>query len=229
MKRLTAVARFVVGLFTLAFLMLLSVYTGRIMVVLLGVATLVVFSILRSTRPLWIAPMWGVVIPLGIGLSLVPVDVKFDRDFPNGVWVRPAVWGLLAGPIPREAGVPVIWHSGSCIVYGNEPDWALVVGLGGDRKAMAEKYRYQTPDLEIREQIREAALAHESYFAEHGTYAGLDLNESQWFEAVDCVTLEHEGNEDFYVIRGSHCDSPHVFEMTTDFELPESGKVRRVE
>ena len=41
--------------------------------------------------------------------------------------------------------------------------------------------------------------------------------------------MEHTGNEDFYVIRGSHCESPHVFEMTLEYEHPEAGRVRRVE
>lgn len=230
MKRLACVARFVVGMFMLAVVLLLLAYVGRTSVLLLGLSSLVALSVLKRTRPLWIAPMWWGVLPLGVVLASIPLDVKFSHDFPTGVWVRPAVWGLLAEPVPRDVhGVQEFWWSGSCIVYGNEPEKVLVIGLGGDGDVMAEEYRYSAPDIEVKDQIRDAMLAYETHFAEHDTYAGLDLSQSEWFEAVDCVTLEHEGNEDFYVIRGSHCNSPHVFEVTLEYEHPEAGKVRRVE
>lgn len=229
MKRLACVARLIVGLFTLAFVFLVFVSTGRTSVLLLGLTSLIALSVLKRTRPLWIAPMWGVVLPLGFALTAIPFDVRFSHGFPNGVWVRPYVAGLVTY-VPRDVnGVPEFYWKGSCISYSSDPDQVFVVGLGGSREAMADEYRYSVPDTEVKDQIREAMYAYESYFAENGTYAGLDLGESEWFEPAECVTLEHEGNEDFYVIRGSHCNSPHVFEVTLEFEHPESGKVRRVE
>jgi hypothetical protein len=230
MKHSTAVVKFVIGIFTLVLLFLVVAYTGRQSVFILGIVSLLGLALLKRTRPLSIAPFWGLVIPLGIGLTLIPIDVKFDGSFPDGVWIRPAVWGLLSGPIPRDAeGVPKFWWSRSCIVFGNEPRWALVVGHGGSREAMAEKYRYESDDFQTGSQIDRAVDAYFQYYADHDTYAGLDLVDSEYYEDSDCVTLESEGYDDFFVIKGTHCRSPHVFEMTMEDGHPEWGKVRRVD
>ena len=85
----------------------------------------------HDRRRRWIAPYWAMTLLLTAGLYVTPFDVKVDRTFPIGIWMRTPVWGLPSGPAPRDhRGVPEYWLAGSCIVPRDPPRQVLVVGLG---------------------------------------------------------------------------------------------------
>lgn len=106
-----------------------TVISGRTGVLYIGLAALVALAVVRRRRVLLVPWVWSAAVALGVGLVSSPYDVLIDGDFPPGVYVRPAVWGLLSQRVPEdEAGVPEFWWSGTCLVPRNAPEKAIVFG-----------------------------------------------------------------------------------------------------
>jgi len=216
----------------LSFLILAGL-SGRILLFGFVLTGLIAFSIVRRIRPQKIPHVWASFALGCLWLTFVPVDIKFEDSFPRGVWVRPAVWGLLMGPVPRDDhGVPRFWWAGTCIVPHSPPPYVVVVGLGESTEVMAEQYRWQEEDWETQLRIDEVRYAYEMHFIQHSTYPDVDLDELRAEYLIsydDCVSLETEVSEGFYAIRGTHCESPHVFEITNERGHLEDGRAWRID
>ena len=213
--------------------LIFAVLSGRVLLLGFVLTGLIAFSVVRRKRPRKI-PHLCASFALGcLWLTFVPVDIRFEDSFPRGVWVRPAVWGLLMGPVPRDdQGVPRFWWAGSCIVPSFPPQYVVVVGLGESTEVMAEQYRWQDEDWETRLRIDEVRYAYEMHFIGHAQYPDLGLEELRAGHLItqdDCVSLETEVSDDIYVIRGTHCESPHVFEITNEPGQLGDGRAWRVD
>lgn len=220
------VVRPVIKLAFLSFALLFSLaLIGRLSVVLFAIGALTSRALFWRHRVRWIAPAWAFVL----ALSVAPIDVTRDATFPDGVWVRPVVAGLLIGPIPREDGVPAIWWTGSCIVGLNDPVWMIVFGTGGSRHEMAARYEFQDDDFETKEQIDEAVRVAWQLEYTTGSFDSFDVYEVAFNEKGGCITLETVGRGKSFAIRGFHCKSPHVFEAVWANGRWEEGLVEDLE
>lgn len=226
MRRFWIAAASVLKFAAVSFLVLFVLgYSGRISLILYVIPTLALSAFYWRHFTKWIGLAWVV----GLALALTPLHVTFDSQFPDGVWVRSIVAGLLSGPVPREDGVPRFWWTGSCIVGMNDPTWMIVIGTGGSREAMAEAYTYEMEDSDTRRVVYEALMDGVASGTRGESYEMVELYADAWNGPDECVSLEADGRMGSFSIRGSHCESPNVFEVTWGTSDPEDGMIRPVE
>ena len=170
---LSAIASVVLATFLLGFV---GAYGGRASVFVVAVASLVALAVVRRRRVLGVPWVWTAAVALGAGLAVLPYDVRFDPDFPPGVYVRPAVWGLLMNGVPEdENGVPEFWWARSCIVPMNAPEKVIVFGYGDRRPGGTIRVRSTRETVVVEEASSSPATETVSQAKVDSVLAGFDL------------------------------------------------------